>query len=176
MPVAREQVDNFEITFSYQGPCSGITLTNTTSVGAASRSHTQDGLQEFSNYTVSVAAVNSGGRGTRTQMVPTMSSAPSGPPQMVMAEATGRTTISVRWDRVDCLQRNSDITGYIVSYGRRGNESDGETETVMGTTVRTYTVMELSASTEYFVMVAAMNGSGVNGPFSNPVYEFTLSK
>ena len=102
--------------------------------------------------------------------------APSGPPQTVTVTAIGRTTISVRWDRVDCLQRNSDITGYIVSYGQRGNESDGETETVMGTTDRAYTVMGLNASTEYFVMVAAMNSDGVTGPFSNPVYEQTLSK
>ena len=95
---------------------------------------------------------------------------------MVTATATGRTTISVQWERVDCLQRNSDITGYVVSYGRRGNESSGETETVMGTTDLAYTVMELSASTEYFVMVAAMNSDGVTGPFSNPVYEETSSK
>jgi len=73
-PVTGEQVDGYGITFSYQGPCSGITLTNTATVGATSRSHTQTGLQEFSNYIVSVAAVNSGGRGTQTQMVTTMSS------------------------------------------------------------------------------------------------------
>ena len=73
-PVIGEQVDSYEIMFSYQGPCRGITLTNTTTVGAASRSHTQTGLQEFSNYTVGVTAVNSGGNGTQTQMVTTMSS------------------------------------------------------------------------------------------------------
>jgi len=95
---------------------------------------------------------------------------------MVRVTAIGRTTISVWWDRVDCLLRNSNITGYIVSYGRRGNESDSETETVMGTTDQTYTVMGLMTSTEYFVMVAAMNSDGVTGPFSNPVYEETLSK
>ena len=72
---------------------------------------------------------------------------------MVTATATGRSTISVQWDRVDCLQRNSDITGYIVSYGRCGCERNSETETVMGTADRTYTVMGLNASTEYFVMV-----------------------
>jgi len=95
---------------------------------------------------------------------------------MVRVTAIGRTTISVQWDHVDCLLRNSDITRYTVSYGRHGNESDGESETVVGTTNRTYTVMGLSASTEYFVMVAAMNSDGVTGPFSNPVYEQTLSK
>ena len=73
-PVASEVVNGYDIMFSYQGPCSGITLTNTTNVGAAIRSHRQDGLQEFSNYIVSVAAVNSGGNGTQTQMVTTMSS------------------------------------------------------------------------------------------------------
>jgi len=53
---------------------------------------------------------------------------------MVTATATSTTIISVQWDRVDCMQRNSDITGYVVSYGQRGNESDSETVTVMGTT------------------------------------------
>ena len=70
-----EVVNHYEITFSYQGPCSGITLTNTTTtVGAASRSHTQTGLLEFSNYIVNVTAVNDGGRSSQTQMVMTMSS------------------------------------------------------------------------------------------------------
>ena len=73
-PVTGEVVDSYEIMFSYQGPCSGITLTNTTTVGAASRSHTQTGLQEFSNYIVNVTAVNSGGHGTQIRMVTTMSS------------------------------------------------------------------------------------------------------
>jgi len=95
---------------------------------------------------------------------------------MVTATANGSTIIFVRWDHVDCMKRNSNITGYIVSYGRRGNESDIENETVLGTTDQTYTVMGLSASTEYFVMVAAMNSDGVTGPFSNPVYVETLSK
>ena len=76
MPVTGEVVDDFEITFSYQGPCSGVPL-NSTSLGSASRSHTQTGLQEFSNYTVNVITVNSGGRGTQNQMVTTMSSGTS---------------------------------------------------------------------------------------------------
>ena len=89
-----------------------------------------------------------------------------------MTTATGRATISVQWERVDCIDRNSDITGYMVSYGRNGNS---ETRTVMGTADRTYTVMGLNASTEYFVMVAAMN-SDATGPFSNPVFIETRKK
>ena len=95
---------------------------------------------------------------------------------MVTATATGRTTIFIRWDRVDCILRNSDTTGYVVSYGRRGNESDSETVTVMGTTDRTYTLVGLMASTRYVVIVAAMNSDGVTGPFSNPVFVRTLGK
>ena len=71
--ILREVVNRYEITFSYQGPCSGIPLTNIT-VGAGVMFHAQTGLQEFSDYIVSVAAVNSGGHGTQTQMVTTMSS------------------------------------------------------------------------------------------------------
>jgi len=70
-------VDRYEIVFSYQGPCSGITNTHTTHVDAASRSLTQTGLWEFSDYIVSVAAVNSAGHGTQTRMVTTMSSGTS---------------------------------------------------------------------------------------------------
>ena len=95
---------------------------------------------------------------------------------MVTATATSTAIISVQWDRVDCMQRNSDITGYVVSYGQRGNESDRETVTVMGTTDRTYTMVGLMASTQYVVMVAAMNSDGVTGPFSNPVFVRTLGK
>jgi len=95
---------------------------------------------------------------------------------MITVIAIGTITLAGRWDRFECLQRNSNITGYRVSYVRRGNDSDSETETVMGTTDRTYTVMGLMTSTEYFVMVAAMNSDGVTGPFSNPVLVQTLSK
>ena len=47
---------------------------------------------------------------------------------------------------------------------------------VMGTTDRTYTMVGLMASTQYVVMVAAINSDGVTGPFSNPVFVQTLGK
>ena len=57
-----EIVDSFEVSFSYQGPCSGFTHTNTTIVGGTTRQLILTGLQEFSNYTVTVVAVNVAGR------------------------------------------------------------------------------------------------------------------
>ena len=80
------------------------------------------------------------------------------------------TTISIRWDRVNCILRNSNITGYIVRYGRHGSESDTEDLTVTGTSGRQYTIIGLNASTVYFVMVAAMNSNGYTGPFSNQTF------
>jgi len=53
-----EVVDSYEVSFSYLGPCSGFNHTNTTTVAGNTRQYTLTGLQEFSNYTVTVVAVN----------------------------------------------------------------------------------------------------------------------
>ena len=55
-------MDNYEVSFSYQGPCNGFNHTNTTTVNGTTRQYTLTGLQEFSNYTVTVVAVNGAGR------------------------------------------------------------------------------------------------------------------
>ena len=51
-------MDSYEVSFSYQGPCSGFNHYNTTTVDGTTRQYTLTGLQEFSNYTVTVVAVN----------------------------------------------------------------------------------------------------------------------
>ena len=55
-------MDSYEVAFSYQGPCSGFNHTNTTTVNGTTRQYTLTGLQEFSNYTVTVVAINDAGR------------------------------------------------------------------------------------------------------------------
>ena len=55
-------MDSYEVSFSYQGPCSGFNHTNTITVNGTTRQYTLTGLQEFSNYTVTVVAVNDAGR------------------------------------------------------------------------------------------------------------------
>ena len=57
-----EVVDSYEVSFSYQGPCDGFNQTNTTTVNATARQYTLTRLQEFSNYTVTMVAVNGAGR------------------------------------------------------------------------------------------------------------------
>ena len=54
-------VDSYEVSFSYQGPCSGFNHTNTTTLDGTTRQYTLTGLQEFSNYAVTVVAVNDAG-------------------------------------------------------------------------------------------------------------------
>jgi len=95
-----------------------------------------------------------------------LSPAPSGVPQEVNIVATGRATISIQWDAVNCTNRNSEISGYRVRYGP-----------VNGTTMNSsiddpirmmYTATGLMNSTNYSFEVAAESSSGT-GPFSIPI-------
>lgn len=58
-----EVVDSFEIEVSYHGPCAEFTHTSICNIlyGTA-RQHTLTGLKEFSNYTVTMVAINDAGR------------------------------------------------------------------------------------------------------------------
>ena len=55
-------MDSYEVSFSYQGPCSGFNHTDTTTVDGTTRQYTLTGLQKFSNYTVTVVTINGAGR------------------------------------------------------------------------------------------------------------------
>ena len=85
-------MSSYEIVFSYQGPCSGFTHTNTTTVEGTSRNYTLSGLQEFSNYTVSVTAVNDAGNATGTVVATTLGAGTyvlnSGLPIMVLPRSS----------------------------------------------------------------------------------------
>ena len=57
-----EAVDSYEIVVSYQGPCTGITHTSSWFLYGTARQHMLTGLKEFSNYTVTMMAVNDAGK------------------------------------------------------------------------------------------------------------------
>ena len=57
-----EAVDSFEIVASYQGPCTGITHTSSWFLYGTARQHMLTGLKEFSNYTITMVAVNDAGK------------------------------------------------------------------------------------------------------------------
>ena len=59
-------MNNYELVFSYQGPCDRFTHTRTATVDGTTRQYTLTGLQEFSTYTINITAVNDGGRSAVT--------------------------------------------------------------------------------------------------------------
>ena len=141
-------------------------------------------LQEFSNYTISIAAVNgSGSSPAATAMAATASSgnyhtncdevpahlcfsttAASNPPQSVMMSSVTSSSITVQWGRVGCINRNSEITGYTVRYGQTGSTTT-VMELVSGTSDSMFTASGLIPRTNYTFVVAAVSSEGT-GPFS----------
>ena len=69
---------------------------------------------------------------------------------------------------MDCIDRNSEISGYTVRYGAVGGTAVNAS--VSGTNHRTYTAVRLSPSTNYSIEVAAVNSDGGVGPFSSPIF------
>ena len=193
-------VDRFEIVASYQGDCTGVTYTSTWFLYGTARQHTLTGLKEFSNYTVTMVAVNDAGRTEQSsRSFVTMAdgmyliaiftrlscvncdclfffqhSAPDGSPMNVNALAISPVSIIIRWDRVPCINRNSDITGYIVRYSKDGGSTVDVSVSGTGQSDRTYTASWLAPNTSYSIQVAAVNSTGEIGPFSTTVTVKTL--
>jgi len=101
---------------------------------------------------------------------------PSGVPQAVLAMTAGSSSVFVQWDRISCIERNSEITGYTIRYAPSGGAPSNIT--ILGTTRsdRTFTITGLSVSTIYTVMVAADTSGMTTGPFSTPIPVRTLGR
>ena len=85
--------------------------------------------------------------------------APSSAPQGLSVQNVMATSVVLTWNEVNCLQRNGDITGYMIRYVRDSQPIADSSSTT------TYTVEELIPFTEYSFSVAAVNSVGT-GPFS----------
>ena len=96
------------------------------------------------------------------------STAPTAPPDGVTTTTSG-ISITVSWSPVPCLQRNSEITGWVVRYtevtSRRATSA--EMNVADGSATST-TIDGLKVSVRYSIQVAAM-GAGVAGVFSDAV-------
>ena len=59
-----DYIESFEITYSYQGPCSsGVPVpSNMPHQDNTTREHNVTGLEEFSDYNITITAVNRAGR------------------------------------------------------------------------------------------------------------------
>ena len=91
----------------------------------------------------------------------------------VTAMATSPVSILIRWSRVPCINRNSNITGYTVRYSTGGGSPVSVSVFGTGQSERTYTATLLAPSTSYSIQVAAVTSTGVTGPFSTTVTETT---
>ncbi len=77
-------------------------------------------------------------------------------------------TVTLQWDRVPCLTRNSEITGYEVTFGL-----SSASFRINGTEMRTFTASRLIPRTEYTFQVTPLSDSG-DGPFHTITSETTL--
>jgi len=83
---------------------------------------------------------------------------------MLRAVEFSSTNITIAWGAVNCTERNSNITGYLVRYtppSTSGNDSVMVAET--GNAGGMVTIDGLAPSTQYSIQVAAVNSDGNAG-------------
>ena len=87
---------------------------------------------------------------------------PSGPPQSVRPTTIDTNVIALRWDEVNCLERNNlEPLQYFVEY----SQSEGATRTII-TSGQNVTIRNLEPGTMYTFQVAGENDAG-RGPFAS---------
>ena len=142
-------------------------------------SYTIEQLEEDSNYTITLTAINAAGSAvsdpvtglTReageglTEIIAmdeidsVFFPAPSAAPTSVHTSDVTFSSITVQWRAVDCIHQNGNITGYSVYYWVQ--RSSILSVNVSGGAAMALTLTGLSSSTTYSIDVAAVNNAGV---------------
>ena len=78
-------------------------------------------------------------------------------------QGSSSTTITIKWGRVPCVDRNGNITSYVVMFREYGTEMFHNETTIRSD--REFTITGLAPSTEYEIKVAAFTVAV--GPFTN---------
>ena len=89
---------------------------------------------------------------------------PSGQPQLFENQSTSSFSITIHWEQVECIHRNSEITGYNVVYFPTGYPSNHQQN--LHTAEYSITITDLVPLTHYTVSVAAASVNGT-GPYTN---------
>ncbi len=158
-----EEFALYLLNVDYQGECMGVAIVPPQT--SSTREQTYNGLEEFSDYQLSISAFNSAGSATMVVTATTLPAAPSDQVESLQITSTNATSITIQWERVECIKRNSEITGYEVSY-RLTTDTDGITTPVSGTDSRTFTASGLIPGARYVLEVVPVSGSG-NGNSRN---------
>ena len=89
---------------------------------------------------------------------------PSASPQNVVAEGITSTTITLTWSVIECINRNSLVSSYIVRFGVL---SDSNRIEITGVNSTFLNITNLIPNTLYSFEVAGESEFG-RGPFSDP--------
>ena len=88
-----------------------------------------------------------------------MQTAPTGAPHGINISSVNVTNITIQWNPVECLNRNGEIDGYILTYYPTTNSSDNQSVLIYGSNNRTFTVVGLQPSISYMLKLRAVNGN-----------------
>ena len=100
-----------------------------------------------------------------------ISPVPSAPPSLVTVTHVTSFSITVKWSKVNCGDRNGNITGYLLRYNEVGNNSQQTNAT--GADNYKFTIPNLMLATNYSIQVAAVNNAGT-GIYSDVVFVKTI--
>ncbi|CAI8029949.1 Neogenin (Fragment), partial [Geodia barretti] len=155
-------------TISYSNINTDCFTDSRSDISASGTSHTLTGLEEGTEYSITLTATLTGNGGTQegSTTATTLTAAPSVPPPGVTVTDVNSSSITVQWGSVPCIHQNGAITGYSVQYGVMGS-GNTETVTVDGASTTQTTIPGVNPSTTYSIQVAAVNSAGT-GVYSDP--------
>ena len=93
--------------------------------------------------------------------------APSESPRAFRTTLVHSTNISVQWERVNCRDRNSEISHYALRFSMSNESEENQREVNVlgvGDTDRMYNITRLQPLSVYTVSIAAVNTNGERGP------------
>ncbi|XP_077442237.1 netrin receptor DCC isoform X2 [Vanacampus margaritifer] len=161
---------NWEAPSAPNGPIMGYRVLWTESPSSKEQSvdvnglnYKMEGLNKFTQYTVSVLAINRFGPGTASEniIVTTQSDVPSAPPQNITLEVVLSRSIKVSWQPAPRSAQNGIISAYKIKYrktGRRGDQEAIEPNNLW------YLFTGLDKGSQYSFQVAAMTVNGTGPP------------
>ena len=154
-------VDSYTVSYTYTiRQCGSGVMSGSEEISDGNaRSFMLSGLEEDSDYTITLTANSAVGTLVSNQVSATTSTAaPSGGPSSVTFGDSNLTSITVQWGEIPCSERNGEITGYTVEYSSTDPPHSGSL-TVSGANTRTSVVGGLLPSTTYTFSVRAQGAS-----------------